>query len=98
MDRSPRSQKPQSQNAEGRVRRVAGYLPRPPGDPGDGHPEPRNAWLAKERFLSLASYDPPISTRREQSGWMRCVIRAGGKSLTNTSLTTQVVSVQVFGR
>jgi hypothetical protein len=36
----------------------------------------------------LASYDPPISTLRKQSGWMRRVIRACGKSLTNTSLTT----------
>src|SRR5579885_1041844 len=39
-----------------------------------------------------------LSALRKQSGWMRCVIRACGKSLTNTSLTTRVVSVQVIGR
>src|SRR5260370_20218346 len=39
-----------------------------------------------------------LSALRKQSGWMRRVMRACGKSLTKTSLTTRVISVQVCGR
>src|SRR5258708_131803 len=63
----------------------------------DAHREPQNAWLRYESLLLSFKY-PPINALQRRSGWMRCVLRACGKSLTNTSLTTQVVSVQVFGR
>src|SRR6266851_10313910 len=44
-----------------------------------------------EHFILL------LSALHKQSGWMRRVIRACGKSLTNTSLTMRVISVQVIG-
>ncbi len=56
----------------------------------DAHREPQNAWLRYESFPLSFTY-PPINALQRRSGWMRCVLRACGKSLTNTSLTTQVI-------